>query len=151
MAAVDPRDVLIYIRTEETVRWVLPPEAHDAAIADLRDSGYYTFRPGAYESAPGATSTTFAAGRFQNRPVVEPDVPEDEEEAIRRAGYAVVAHGRRLHVVDVGKESALRRLIAEHLHRLRRFPVLVRPDGRRLEGADQFTDERLASFLADLA
>lgn len=148
---MDPRDVLIYIRTEETIRWVLPPEAHDEAIAGLRDSGYYTFLPGVYSGHAGSTSTVFDPGSLENKPVRGEEVPEDEEEAIRRAGFAVVAHGRRLHVVDVGKESALRRMIAEHLHHLRRFPVLVRPDGRRLEGADEFTEEKLAAFLADLS
>ena len=147
---VHSRDVLLYIKSEEVIRLVLPSDAHDAALAALRDGGYYTYYGlAAHSASSGLSETAFKAGHFENRPVMGQEIPESEDEAIRRAGMAVVAHGRRMHVVDVGKESAPRRIIEEHLHHLKRFPVLCRPDGRRLEGADQFTQENLEQILRD--
>ncbi len=146
---VQPGDVLIYIKSEDVVRRVLPPDAHDEAIGALRSGGWYTFLPAGYGGHAGTSSTAYDGPHYGYKPIMGKEVPEAEEDAIERAGATVFAHGRRLHVVDVGKESALRRLISEHLHHLKNFPVLCRPDGRRLEGADEFTQENLEKFLRD--
>ncbi len=146
---VQPADVLIYIKSEDVVLRVLPSEAHDEAVGALRAGGWYTYFPAGYGGHVGPSSTAFDAAQIGHKPVTGKQVPEAEEDAIERAGATVFAHGRRLHVVDVGKESALRRLISEHLHHLKNFPVLCRPDGRRLEGADEFTQENLEKFLRD--
>jgi hypothetical protein len=146
---VHPQDVLLYIKSEDVIRLVLPPDAHDEALGALRTGGYYTFQGAPYSSQAGVSATTFPASQYGNQAITEKTIPESEDDAIRRAGRAVLAHGRRMHVVDVGKESAPRRIISEHLHHLKKFPVLCRPDGRRLEGADEFTDENLEKILRD--
>jgi hypothetical protein len=146
---VDPGDVLLYVKSEDHIRCVLPPDAHDEAIAASRASGYYTFWPGGWAGHATGSSQALYMGSLGNKPVLDKELPEDEVEAIRRVGAAIAAKSKRLHIVDVGTESSLRRYIEEHLHHLKRFPVLVRPDGRRLEGCDEFTDEKLESFLTD--
>ncbi|HKN07693.1 MAG TPA: Lrp/AsnC ligand binding domain-containing protein [Thermoplasmata archaeon] len=66
------------------------------------------------------------------------------EEIATQRGYLVK-------VVDVEKVSRLERLVTEHLRGVQKFPVLISPLGRRLEGVESFTEEELASIMpADL-
>jgi hypothetical protein len=147
--ALSPQDVLMYVKSEEIIRRVLPPDAQDEAIRQFRAGGYYSspLLPTSYWTHGNAT--IFDAGNFGNKPITDKEIPKAESEAIDRACAAIYARGKRLHIVDVGKESALRRVIAEHLHHLHDFPVLVRVDGRRLEGAESFTEENLEKFLSN--
>ena len=67
------------------------------------------------------------------------------EEVAKRRSYHVT-------VVDIGKSGRLERLVAERLKGVQRLPALVTPSGRRLEGPDSFTEERLCEVMpADLA
>jgi len=66
------------------------------------------------------------------------------EEIAKRRGYHV-------NVVDIGKAGRLERLVAERLKGVQHLPVLVTPGGRRIEGTDAFTEERLCEVMpADL-
>jgi len=59
--------------------------------------------------------------------------------------------GYGLKVIDVEKSGRLERLVTEHLRGVQKFPVLISPLGRRLEGVEQFTDDELAAIMpADL-
>jgi hypothetical protein len=145
--ALDHRDVLMYVKSENIVRWVLPPDAQDEALRGLRSHAFYCIPPAG--NWGGHMGTNFDAGYFGNKPVRDKEIPEAEADAIRRAVTAVYGKGKKLYIVDVGKESALRRVIAEHLHHLHSFPVLMRLDGRRLEGAQNFSQENLETFLSD--
>jgi hypothetical protein len=51
-------------------------------------------------------------------------------------------------VVDIGQHSRSHAIIEEHLHDLKEFPVLVRPNGDRLEGPAAFSEDGLRAFLA---
>ena len=67
------------------------------------------------------------------------------EEVAKRRGY-------HINIVDIGKSGRLERLVAEHLKGVQHLPALITPGGRRLEGPDAFTDERLCEIMpADLA
>ncbi|HTZ61244.1 MAG TPA: hypothetical protein VMC82_01165 [Thermoplasmata archaeon] len=147
-ATLHPHDVLLFVKSERTIRLILPEDAHDHALEGLRQNGVYTFVPGTYAGHSGGAAL-WSTGEYAHKPVEGEDLPEDEEEAVRRAGALVMASGRTVHVVDVGKETAFHRVISEHLHHLRKFPVLCRPDGRRLEGVDAFTEDNLRRILAD--
>jgi len=148
-ARLDRRDVLLFVDSEKVIR-TLPPDAQDPTIRALRENGSYTFWGAGY-AGHGAISggTLFDAGRFGNKPVKSRELTDAENDAIHLVWRVLHEKGRTLHIVDVGKESALRRVIQEHLHHLRTFPVLVRPDGRRLEGLEEFTLENLEKFLSD--
>lgn len=146
---IDRRDLLLYIRSEDALRWVLPPDAQDPVLKAVREGGCGTFAAGTYTGHAGASETTFASGRYGGKPIHGKMIPQEEEEAIRRVGSMVLEQRRTIHVVDVGRETALRRLIAEHLHHIQRFPVLCRSDGRRLEGPQEFTPENLEKIFSD--
>lgn len=147
MSEVSPRDVLLYVKSEEIIRMVTPPDAQDEVLRAYRARGYCTPPLAALRGLPIAPGP--GAGYFGNKPIREREVPEEDRDSIQRVASLLRERGQSLHIVDVGKESVLRRVIAEHLHHLHRFPVLVRPDGRRLEGTESFTDENLARFLSD--
>lgn len=151
-AKVAREDVLMFIKSIRVIDCVTPPDARDAAISGLESKGHYTFFTGigGYSAHSGFSgSTMFASGHFENKPIFDTALPEDEIAATRAVFQAAHAKGRTVHVIDVGRESAVREFISEHLHHLKSFPVLMRPDGRRLEGCASCTPENLEKFLAD--
>jgi hypothetical protein len=151
-AKVAPEDILMFIKSTRVIEFVTPPGARDAAILGLQQRGQYTFFAG---PAPFAIhggisgSTAFDSGQYGGKPIFDDQLPQDEVEATRNVFQAAHAKRRTVHVVDAGRETPLREYISEHLHRLKSFPVLIRPDGRRLEGAANCTPEKLEKFLAD--
>jgi len=61
------------------------------------------------------------------------------------------ARGYRVRVVDIERVGRLERLVTEHLRGVQKFPVLISPLGRRLEGVEAFTEDELAAIMpADL-
>lgn len=62
------------------------------------------------------------------------------EEGARHRGY-------HLRIVDIEKVGRLERLVTEHLRGVQTFPVLISPNGHRLEGVGQFTEENLAAMM----
>jgi len=147
-----PSDVLMFVKSKRVVSIVTPPGARSEVMAAMEDHGHYTWGSayGGYGGhATGGGTAFFDGGHFGNKPVIKEELPEAETEAVRLVYRKVREAGRTLHLVDVGKESAFRRLIEEHLRHLRHFPVLMRPDGRRLEGPEECTETRLDAFLAD--
>ncbi len=147
------RDLILYVNSEHIVR-VLAPEYRDPAISSLRQQGYYTFFAGTAAPVGIAVhggynaSTLLDSGSFGGKPIVEHELTEDEKETIRTIFRLARERGMTLHLVDVGKESWLRKLIEVHLHHLREFPVLVRPDGQRLEGVPKWSVQQIESFLS---
>lgn len=150
-----PSDVLMFVKSTNEIMLITPPDARNEVMAAWEKSGYASFAAGGggvfvtagRGGSPG--ETTYGEGRFGNKPIYHKELPEDQAAAIRLVYRKVHEKGRTLHLVDVGKESAPRRLLAEHLKHLRSFPVLMRPDGRRLEGPAAITEARLDEFLAD--
>jgi hypothetical protein len=146
------RDVLMYVKSETVIRRVLPPNAQDEGIRAFQEYGHLTYyapigQTGGHSGFVG--STVFDSGRFGNKPILDKELTEEEADAVQLVWKVAHEKGRTIHIVDVGKESALRRLIEEHRHHLHRFPVLIRPDGRRLEDVHNFSEESLERFLAD--
>ncbi|MGA7922492.1 MAG: hypothetical protein WCA77_00740 [Thermoplasmata archaeon] len=74
-------------------------------------------------------------------------MPQEDLHCIEVAREAAERHGYHLHVVDVGEESIIHEKIEETVHHLKQFPALLHPSGRRLEGLDEFTVDRLDAFL----
>jgi len=142
----------MFIKSTRVIEYVTPPGARDEAILGLQQQGQYTFfaGPAAYSIHGGISgSTTFDSGRYGNKPIFDEELPAEEIEATRNVFEAAHAKHRTVHVVDVARESPLREYISEHLHHLKSFPVLMRPDGRRLEGCANCTPEKLEKFLED--
>jgi DNA-binding Lrp family transcriptional regulator len=55
--------------------------------------------------------------------------------------------GYHIHVVDIERVGRLERLVAEHLRGVQKFPVLISPLGRRIEGCEAFTEDELAAIM----
>jgi hypothetical protein len=147
---LDHRDVVLYVNSEEIVG-TLPSSSQDTVLQSLRGSGQYTFPAMSGWAGHGAISpgTHSDSGPYGAQPVYSHGLTEEESKAVQLVWRAIHDSGRTLHIVDVGKETSLRRAIQEHLHHIRRFPVLFRPDGRRLEGIEEFTLPNLEKFLTD--
>jgi len=76
-----------------------------------------------------------------------------DDQARCQALVEEIAHQRgfRVRVVDIERVGRLERLVTEHLRGVQKFPVLISPLGRRLEGVEAFTEEELAAIMpADL-
>jgi len=58
-----------------------------------------------------------------------------------------VQRGYRVRVVDIERVGRLERLVAEHLRGVQKFPVLISPIGKRIEGVDAFTEDELAAIM----
>jgi len=82
-------------------------------------------------------------------PIGEPVFFLSDEQARCVAMVEEIAakRGYHLRVVDIEKVGRLERIITEHLRGVQKFPVLISPLGRRLEGSEQFSEEELASIM----
>jgi hypothetical protein len=136
-------DLLLYVKSVEHIVKVMGPADRDQVFQILNTTGFF---PG---HASGIPYGRMDAGNFDGKAIKEREMPEDEAEAVHKIWSLALSRGRRLHIVDVAKDSVLRRVIEEHLHHLKDFPVLLRKDGQRLEGISAFTSENLDKFLAD--
>jgi hypothetical protein len=141
MTAAPEWDLLLYVKEVRVILRVLGPADRDQAFASLSTTGMWPL------NRTMITPGRMDGGNFDGKPVIHDEIPEDEAEAIHCAWDAAHKRNFRLHIVDVSKESSLRRVIEEHLHHLKAFPVLVRKDGQRLEGCTEFTPEKLDKFL----
>jgi len=72
---------------------------------------------------------------------------DDQARCVATAEEVAERRGYKVKVVDIEKVGRVERLIAEHLRGVQRFPVLISPRGPRLEGAEEFTDERLSELM----
>jgi hypothetical protein len=144
---LDSQDVLMYVDSHRVIG-ALPPDAQDEAFRNLQEHGYMTFAFG-FGAHQATGRLPYDAGRFGNKPIRENELSDEEYETIRLVWKIAHERGKRVHIVDVAKESDLRRYFQEHLRHLRNYPVLFRVDGRRLEGIQEFTEEKLKGFFSD--
>lgn len=72
---------------------------------------------------------------------------DDQARCVAHAEEIAARRGYHIKIVDIEKVGRVERLIAEHLRGVQTFPVLISPKGPRLEGSDQFTDERLSELM----
>jgi DNA-binding Lrp family transcriptional regulator len=93
---------------------------------------------------PGAPSTGEGETRGEEGVLF---LSDDQARCVAHAEDIASRRGYRIKVVDIEKVGRVERLIAEHLRGVSTFPVLISPKGPRLEGADQFTDERLSEVM----
>jgi hypothetical protein len=75
-------------------------------------------------------------------------VPDEDRMRVMTTWKIADGLGYQLHVVDIGQHSRFHAIIEKHLHDLKEFPVLVRPNGDRLEGPAAFSEDGLRAFLA---
>ena len=100
--------------------------------------------------APGASAPSAGSGDA----VAEQTVlflSDDQARCQALTEEIAAQRGYHLRVIDIERVGRLERLVAEHLRGVQKFPVLISPLGRRLEGIEAFTEDELAAIMpADL-
>jgi DNA-binding Lrp family transcriptional regulator len=127
----DSRELTLYVQSRKVVTSFYRAPASVPPMGTASVSGA---PPDAGESSATADTSVFFLSDDQSRCAAL-----TEEIAVHR--------GYRIHLVDVGKASRLERLVTEHLRGVQKFPVLIAPSGHRLVGAEQFSEENLASVM----
>ena len=110
------------------------------------------YRPPVGGEVTPVTSAPAAAGSTVGEDEARADgtvlfLSDDQARAVAHAEETASHRGYRIKVTDIEKVGRVERLIAEHLRGVQRFPVLITASGTRLEGAENFTDERLAEIM----
>ncbi len=106
-------------------------------------------RPGAEGGGAAGTSGTSPSLDAESSGAGEEAyfLSDDQARAVAMAEELASHRGYAIDVKDVTRAGRLERLVTEHLRNVTTFPVLVAPDGARLEGASNFTEERLCELM----
>jgi hypothetical protein len=97
-------------------------------------------RPAAVGTSEGSPTLSTGAPRMR--------LPADQVQCVREAARIAEQAGRKLLVVDVNQAAGYQELVTRWVGPNDVFPFLVRPDGARLVGDEQFHPARLRSFMA---
>ena len=136
----------------------MPDESHELTLYVQSKKAVTTFFRLPTPASPNAPLAAAAGNVPQTPPspgdaVGEPVFFLSDDQARCQALVEEVAsqRGYRLRVIDIERVGRLERLVAEHLRGVQKFPVLISPLGRRLEGVEAFTEDDLAAIMpADL-
>ena len=127
----ESRELVLYVQSKRAVTTFYrpPPAVSTGPIA-----------------GPGATGPS---GEGSGGAVGEPVffLSDDQSRCMALVEEVAAKRGYHVRVVDIEKVGRLERLITEHLRGVQKFPVLISPLGRRLEGVEQFTDKELAAIM----
>jgi DNA-binding Lrp family transcriptional regulator len=140
MAEEKSRELTLYVQSKKAITSFYRPPASRVVSTGGGEGG---FGGGTTDIHHAGTSEDSSAGSGEEAFFLSDDQARClalcEELAARRA-YA-------LKVVDVGKAGRLERLVTERLRGVQRFPVLVGPGDRRLEGVEAFTEEHVCELM----
>jgi DNA-binding Lrp family transcriptional regulator len=136
--ADESRELTLYVQSKKAVTtFFRPPQATS------------TSRPEASLAAAGPMPTTTPSGDAIGEPVFF--LSDDQARCQAMVEDIAAQRGYRLRVIDIERVGRIERLVAEHLRGVQKFPVLISPLGRRLEGIEAFTEDELAAIMpADL-
>jgi len=130
----ESRELTLYVQSKKAITSFYRPAATAAETV---------LAPG----APAPSSTSGGAVAEQTVLFLSDDQARCQamtEEIAEQRGYHV-------RVIDIERVGRLERLVAEHLRGVQKFPVLISPLGRRIEGCEAFTEDELAAIMpADL-
>jgi hypothetical protein len=110
---------------------------------------FYRPAPAASRTSIGTPSAGPASEAGEGAGVGEPVffLSDDQSRCMALVEDLAAKRGYHVRVVDIEKVGRLERLITEHLRGVQKFPVLISPLGRRLEGVEQFTEDELAAIM----
>jgi DNA-binding Lrp family transcriptional regulator len=126
----DSRELILYVQSKKAI-----------------STFYRPVQPSEASNSPTATSSSVAGEYTQKGEEGVHFLSDDQARCVAHAEEIAGRRGYRIKVVDIEKAGRVERLIAEHLRGVQTFPVLISPKGPRLEGTDQFTDERLSELM----
>ena len=130
--ADDAREITLYVQSKKAVTTFYRPSAQSPGGTGFASSG------GAGPSSDGDIAVSDSPVYF---------LSDDQSRCVALVEEVAGHRGYRVTVVDIEKVGRLERLVTEHLRGVQKFPVLISPLGRRLEGVSQFTDESLADLM----
>jgi DNA-binding Lrp family transcriptional regulator len=131
----EPRELTLYIQSQKTVTMFYRPPTNPPG-----------FGPATQTAVTGAsTDLGESQGSSEDQPVFF--LSDDQSRALALVEEFAARRNHQVKVVDVAKINRLERLVTEHLRGVQMFPVLVAPNGTRLVGAENFTEENVASMM----
>lgn len=74
-------------------------------------------------------------------------IPADQVMCVELVAEAIRASGRTVKLVDVNRPGDDRGLVQQYVSPGDILPILLRPDGARLEGVESFTPSELRRFV----
>lgn len=139
MAEEKARNLTLYVQSKKVVTSFYRPPASRVATG------------GAPEMPGGGAVDIRTAGSTEDESAgagtEEYFLSDDQAHCLARTEEIAAKRGYGVEVVDVGRAGRLERLMVERLRGVQRFPVLVTPAGRRLEGVAAFTEEHLCELM----
>jgi len=132
----------------------MPEDLHELTLyvqSKKAVTSFYRASPATPESvlAGGAPTTSPAGEAVADQSVLF--LSDDQARCQALVEEMADQRGYRVRVVDIERVGRLERLVTEHLRGVQKFPVLISPLGRRLEGVEAFTEDELAAIMpADL-
>jgi len=129
----ESRELTLYVQSKRAISTFYRPPASEGNVTGARATA------SSATTGEGSTDTRGEEGVFF--------LSDDQARAVALAEEVARRRGYHIKVTDVEKVGRVERLIAEHLRGVQTFPVLTSPRGARLEGADQFTEERLSELM----
>jgi DNA-binding Lrp family transcriptional regulator len=135
--ADESHELTLYVQSKKAVTSFYRPSASSSEGVTMMGGG----------SVPSASSS--AGDAVGDNPVFF--LSDDQARCQAMTEEIATQRGYRVRVIDIERVGRLERLVAEHLRGVQKFPVLISPLGRRLEGVEAFTEEELAAIMpADL-
>ena len=135
--ADESRDLTLYVQSKKAV------------TAFYRVPSPTPTSPEASMAGPAPTSLVQGGAAIAENPVYF--LSDDQASCQALVEEVAAERGYHLRVVDIERVGRLERLVTEHLRGVQKFPVLISPLGRRLEGVESFTEDELAAIMpADL-
>jgi len=130
----DSRELTLYVQSKKAI------------------TSFYRPGPPASETliaGPAPSSSSSGGDAVGEQPVLF--LSDDQARCQALTEEIAAQRGYRVRVIDIERVGRLERLVAEHLRGVQKFPVLISPLGRRLEGVEAFTEDELAAIMpADL-
>jgi DNA-binding Lrp family transcriptional regulator len=137
--AEDSHELTLYVQSKKAVTTFYRAPAQSAVSPEASQTPV----------GPVPASSTTGGDAFGSNPVFF--LSDDQARCQAMVEEVAAQRGYRVKVIDIERVGRLERLVAEHLRGVQKFPVLISPLGRRLEGVEAFTEEELASIMpADL-
>jgi DNA-binding Lrp family transcriptional regulator len=133
----DPRELTLYVQSKKAITSFYRPAATTSPATETL-------------IAPSAASSSSSSGdALSDQSVLF--LSDDQARCQALTEEIAGQRGFRVRVVDIERVGRLERLVTEHLRGVQKFPVLISPLGRRLEGVEAFTEDELAAIMpADL-
>jgi DNA-binding Lrp family transcriptional regulator len=134
----------------------MPEESRELTLYVQSKKAVTTFYRASVNPPPGSPAGIPGAGAppdQEGTPVGEPVffLSDDQSRCVAMVEEIAAKRGYHVRVVDIEKVGRIERIITEHLRGVQKFPVLISPLGRRLEGVEQCTEDELAAIMpADL-